>query len=209
MYNPKPKKKGQQQGPLEQRSPSSLPTTSKVLAERLGNPLVQSKPVVPQEAIVLPDGSYSSLIEGPTYKKQFVAPVEEQFTDNPYGAPPSWIETAASDAGNWITGAVSDAGEGISDAAEYVADKVGGFFSSLFGGGSEDEAKAKMAKKIKAKMQQRNDPASLINARNKAVMDEEARARNSASARSEMQMREFDRLTPGDYYQNELGRQPR
>ena len=117
--------------------------------------------------IELPQCTYSSVKPGPSYGQMFVAPPEDQFIDLREPAlmqqRPTALEMVSPDdlpdrgalieAGDTALKAVGSAAESVGGVVGDAAESVGTFFSGLFGGGNEEEAKNQAKARLKQKMQ--------------------------------------------------------
>lgn len=117
-------------GPPQMIAPQDLP----------GNSVAGQMPGIHSSHLQMPDGSYSSLVEGPSYGKQYVMPEDQRIIE--YDTP-GFLEA---------NGAGERLATGAYDTAKSAVNAVGGFFSNLFGGGDEKDAKAKMKAKIAQKL---------------------------------------------------------
>lgn len=125
-------------GPLQMIAPQDLPT------EAVKGQAVKA---VPSPGIELPDGSYSSLVKGPSYGKQYVMPEDQQFIE--YDTPGFFEKDGT---GEQILDTIGDAATDAYEWGKGAVNSIGGFFSSLFGGGSEDDAKKLVKQKIAQKI---------------------------------------------------------
>lgn len=127
-------------GPLQTIAPEDLPKP-----ELRFEKTITTRPAEP--SIVLPDGSYSSLVKGPSYGKQYVMPEDQQFTE--YDTPGFFEKDGT---GEQILDTIGDAATDAYEWGKGAVNSIGGFFSSLFGGGSEDDAKKIVKQKIAQKI---------------------------------------------------------